>query len=132
MSKNPFDKYKQAQVMTSTKEQLLLLMYRGAIKFLKQAIEANNQKNLSEKAVFVGKVQAIITELRATLNFDASQEIASELERLYDFISDRLLKANQDPTSMHLEESLKILVTLNEAWEGAVSSLQKEKATTGG
>ncbi len=132
MSSNPFDKYKQTQVLTASREKVLLLMYSGAIKFLNQAIEAGESKNTAERALLIGKTQNIVSELRSTLNFEASFEIASELERLYDFITERLIKANQDLSPQPLKDSLKILITLNEAWEQAIASLQKEQLAQSG
>ena len=119
--------YRKAEVMTANREAILLLLYEGAIRFLKQAITAVEKKDYSEKARLVGRTQEIINELRATLNFDAGGEIASTLESLYEFITDRLLKGNQENNAQHLKEALNIISTLHIAWEQAISSLKKNK-----
>lgn len=123
MSQDPLKKYKQAQVLTASREKLLIMMYEGAIKFLKQAIEAGTSHDNSERTRLIGRTQDIVSELRSTLNYEASKDIASELDKLYVFISGSLLKALQSLDQKPLEDSLKILVTLNEAWVGAVNNL---------
>lgn len=127
-SQNRLDAYRKTEVMTANKETILLMMYAGAIRFLRRAIEASEKEDYPEKGRLVGKTQEIITELRSTLNFEIGGEIAIDLERLYLFISQRLLQGTLDKKTDALQDALKILLTLNDAWEKAVDSLKKEKA----
>jgi flagellar protein FliS len=113
--------------MTANRETILLMMYSGAMRALRKAIESVESGNRLEKAKQLNKTQEIINELRATLNFDISNEIAKNLDMLYDFITQRLLKGNLDNDVKPLNEALNILVTLNGAWEEAIASLKKEK-----
>src|ERR1035437_6940818 len=83
--------YGKTDVMTANKETILLMMYAGGLRFLRQAIEAGNKNDLAEKNRMVGKTQQIISELRATLNYDIGGDIAAHLEMLYDFITQRLI-----------------------------------------
>ena len=46
---NPYMKYKQTSVLSATKEQILLLLYEGAIKFTKMAIMAAEEKKVAER-----------------------------------------------------------------------------------
>lgn len=125
--KNPVDAYRRTDVMTANRETILLMMYAGAIRFLKQAIAAAEKNDVTEKARMVSKTQDIVNELRATLNFEVGGDIARNLEMLYGFITDRLMQANIEKKIEYLHEALGILVTLNDAWEGAVANLRKEK-----
>jgi flagellar protein FliS len=127
--KQKFDAYRKTDVTTASKETLLLMLYAGAIRFLKGAIAAAETNVLAEKNRLVTKTQNIISELRATLNFEAGKDIAIRLETLYGFIASQLIKATANRTVEPLKESLEILNTLNSAWEEAVASLKKEQAT---
>lgn len=120
--------YRKTDIMTANRETILLMMYGGAIRFIKAAIDASEKKNIEEKCRMIGKVQGIITELRSTLNFEVGGEIAHTLENLYGFISQRLILATSAETTDPLKEALGIITTLNEGWEAAVESLRKERA----
>lgn len=119
--------YKKTEVVTANKEQILLLMYEGAIKFMRTAIAASQAGDVSERGSHIVRTQDIINELRATLNFEVGGEIATNLESLYAYMTQRLLKASAESGTAELEEVLKILETLSEAWHQAVDTVRKEK-----
>lgn len=119
--------YKKTDVMTANRETILLMMYAGAIRFLKKAIEASETKNIEEKAKYIHKTQDIVNELRATLNFEVGGDLAQSLDSLYAYIMDRLLQGNLQKNTELLTEALNLLITLSAAWEEAIASLRKEK-----
>jgi flagellar protein FliS len=121
------DAYRRADVMTANRETILLMMYSGAIRALKKAIESLEKNQRLEKAKQINKTQEIVNELRSTLNFSVSPEIAQNLDSLYDFITQRLITGNLANDAKPLNEALNVLVTLNGAWEEAIASLKKEK-----
>jgi flagellar secretion chaperone FliS len=125
--KQKFETYRKTEVLTANRETLLLMMYAGAIRFLKGAITAAEKNDLPEKNRLVMRTQQIISELRATLNFEAGKDIALRLETLYGFITRQLMQATSDKTVEPLKESLEILNTLHTAWEEAIASLKKEQ-----
>ncbi len=114
--------------MTANKETVLLLLYEGAIRFLKQAIDAVEAKKASDKAKYILRTHEIVSELRAGLNFKIGGDVAPNLERLYDYIADRLVQGNIKNETQPLFEALKVLTTLHEAWETAIASLRKESS----
>ncbi len=121
--------YQQNSVLTANKETVLLMLYSGAIRFLKQAIEALENKKIADKAKYLLRTHEIVSELRAGLNFqEGNGEVARYLEQLYDFIAERLMQGNLQNQTQPLNEALNVLTTLNEAWEQAIASLKKEKA----
>jgi flagellar secretion chaperone FliS len=126
--KTGVEAYRQSEVLTANKETVLLLLYEGAIRFLKQAIAAIEKKQVSEKVKYILKTHEIVSELRAGLNFKIGGDVATNLERLYDYIADRLVQGNMSNDTKPLNEALSVLTTLHEAWEIAIASLRKEKA----
>ncbi len=125
--KNPLDNYRRTDLMTANRETILLMMYGGAMRFLKQAIEAGEAKDFIQMNKMVTKTQEIVNELRSTLNFEVGGDIAKNLEMLYGFIAERLLQGCLDKEVKPLREALGIIETLNEAWEQAIASLKKER-----
>ena len=91
--------YQQVQITTTDRGRLLLMMYEGALKFLKQSKLGLEEKDIAKFCKYIGKSQAIIAELMNTLDFEKGGSIAVDLERLYDFMLFYLSEANlyRDP-----------------------------------
>lgn len=120
------NQYQQNQVLTASKEQILIMLYDGAIKFCRQAIAANNEGNVPEKLGRMAKVFAIITEFSSSLNHEISPEIAADLDGLYQFMLRELNSARKDTTGVHLENVEKLLVDLRLTWGEAVEINKKD------
>ncbi len=125
--KNAAQKYKQTSVQSASKEKILLMLYEGAIRFVKQAIAAIDRKDIADRGVNIGRAFDIINELNNTLNHDVGGEIAANLEQLYMFICEQLTKANATGQRQPLEESLKVLETLYSGWVEAIEKIKREE-----
>ena len=125
---NPYQKYKSTQVTSASKEQLLLLLYEGAIKFIKRAKIAIEKKNIADRGINIGRAFDIIAELNNTLDHEVGGEIANNLEQLYMFVTEQLTKANITGDVQHIDNCLKVLEPLHAGWKGAVAKVKKENA----
>lgn len=125
--KNTYFKYKETQVISASREKLLLMMYEGAIKFTKKAIKSFEENNISERCVNIGRAFDIVLELNNTLDHKVGGDISKNLEQLYMFVTDKYLQANIQGKVQPLHDALKILETLNEGWIQAVEKIKKEK-----
>jgi flagellar protein FliS len=121
------NQYKQTAVKTANRGQILLMLYEGAIKNVKMATLAIERKDIPAKGMYIGKAHDIINELTATLDFEVGGEIARNLERLYNFIVEQLVKANLENSMEPLAAVQKVLETLLEGWRGAVEQVNKGK-----
>jgi flagellar protein FliS len=92
--KNAHATYQNVQITTTDRGRLLLMMYEGAIKFLKQSKAGLEEKDIAKFCRFLSKGQAIIAELMNTLDFEKGGTIARDLDRLYDFMLFYLSEAN--------------------------------------
>lgn len=120
--------YRTNQVMTADPGAILLMLYQGALDFLRQAKGAMERKDMAEKGLCVNKTLAIVSELLTSLNFDIGGEVARNLESLYLFIIDHITNANVSNEPRLLEETIALLSTLKEGWEGAIASERKRIA----
>lgn len=129
--KNAYQKYKTTAVTSASREKILLMLYEGAIKFVKRAMKACEEKNIAERGLNIGRACDIVMELNNTLDHKVGGDISKNLEQLYVFITDQLTKANITGEAKYLTDALKILETLNEGWVQAVEKLKKQEAGTG-
>ena len=117
--------YKRTSVHTASKEKILLMLYQSAIKNCKKAIDAIEKNDIAKKGEYIGKLQDIVLELNNSLDFNASEGIATELSSLYDYILFSSTRANVDIDKKPLESCLKVLKTLYDGWDKAIKDLQK-------
>jgi flagellar protein FliS len=122
MANNYANQYKQTAVKTANRGQIVIMLYEGAIQNVKKATIAVEKKDIKTKGMAIGKAHDIINELLNTLDFEVGGQIAKDLERLYNFMTEQLVKANLDSSKEPLQTVQKLLETLLEGWRGAVSS----------
>ena len=122
MARNPYKAYQQTQVTTAKPEKILLLLYEGAIKFNKQAMQKMIAKDISGKGTNISKTLAIISELMNTLDHEVGGQLALDLENLYVYMMDQLIEGNVHNKIECLEAVEKLLVTLYEGWRDVVEN----------
>lgn len=129
--KNAYQKYKATSIQSASREKLLLMMYEGAIKFVKLGIAASEQKKIADRGVNIGRAYDIILELNNTLDHKVGGEVAKNLEQLYMYLTDQLTQANITGDPQYLRNCLKILETLYDGWVKAVEQLKKDNNEKG-
>lgn len=114
---NPIATYQQTAVNTQSKGRLIVMLYDGAIKFLTLAIAEIEAKNYAQKGIYIGKAQDIINELNAVLDLEAGGEIASNMRKLYLFMTNHLSEANIKCDIQKTREVLNLLEELNKGFK---------------
>lgn len=113
----PLDAYKRAKVGTSDSVKVVTLLFDGAANFLRIARRDLERGDIAGKGLYLGKATSIVGELSNSLNMEQGGEIARNLRRLYDFILDRLLKANLNNDAAAIGEAERVLDILRSAWK---------------
>jgi len=108
--------YRDSAILTAPPERLVVMLYDGAHRFLFQAASALRAGDLVTTNAKLQRAEAIIKELRATLNFDAG-ELATRLEAIYAFCQRHLLEARLERDPERIEQVMSLLGDLREAWE---------------
>lgn len=119
--------YQNTQITTASPEKILLMLYDGAVRFSKLALDRMERKDIAGKGNYIGKALAIVTELMNTLNHDIGREMAINLHSLYVYLIGELTKANIDNDSKRLENAIAILSHLHDTWTEAVDIVQRER-----
>jgi flagellar secretion chaperone FliS len=124
--------YFQNQVRSANREQILIMLYDGAILFLRQAREAIENSKKFIKIEKTGKVVNILTELSNTLDFENGGDMAVQLDSVYWYMIKELIRSNtqDDPEPLNVVE--RILMNLRDGWIGAIEKNKPEpKASYG-
>ncbi|QZY54290.1 flagellar export chaperone FliS [Crassaminicella profunda] len=125
--RNPYsglNQYKQNKVMMASPQELTLMLYDGAIKFVNQALLFMEQKNVQKTHETIRRASDIIIELNSTLNMD--YEISKGLRPIYDFLLEKLTQANMKKDKAILEEILPLFTELRDTWKQAMELAKKK------
>jgi len=109
--------YQDNTVSTQSKGRLIVMLYDGAIKFMRLAIKELEANNYEAKGNYINKAQDIINELNVVLDMDAGGEIATNLRKLYFFMSNRLSEANIKHDAQMIRDCIKLMEELNQSWK---------------
>lgn len=116
---NPYATVKQAYtestVMTASREQLVVMLYDGAVRFLRQSGEAMRAGNREQARDRMRRAEAIIDELNGTLDMSYGQ-IPQNLRLLYLFCKRQLIKANLQSDPAPIDACGRLLGDLRESW----------------
>lgn len=119
------------KVETATPLMLVIMLYDEAIKMCQQALPdiGINRESVHNKLI---KAQKIITELTVSLNMEAGGEIAENLKSIYIYLHMRLVEANIENNREKIEESIRIMKELREAWHIVNQETRKNMMQQGG
>ncbi len=122
--------YLATQVTTTDQGDLLLMLYEGAIKFLKQAKVKMEERDFAQKGMLISKALDVIAELDSSLNAEKGGELAQNLHNLYFYCNTRLLQANLRMNTAQVDEVIRILEALKEAFNQISNSKFQTKAAS--
>ena len=112
--------YMQNQVQNASPEKILIMLYDGAIRFIRQGRLALEEGNKAEKLKKVSRAINILTELSNTLDFEQGGEFAENMDSLYWYMIRELTRSNAKNEPEPLDAVEEMLVDLRDAWVQAV------------
>ncbi len=117
---HPHAAYQRGQVGSANPVRIILLLYEGAVRFSRQAQASFDEP--AQRGHALGRAHAIVSELLSTLNHERGAHIAANLESLYNFVIEGLLKANVNGDRDALDAVIPVMETLTSAWREMAES----------
>lgn len=112
---NPYNTYKQNSVNMASREQLLLMLLDGAVKYTKIARLAILEKNMARAHKELIRVQDIFLELMITMDKSAGKHM-EDLYNLYEFIKTEIAKANIKKDVKIIDNILPVIEEVRDLW----------------
>lgn len=122
-----YAQYNNNKILTASPAELTLMLYEGAIKFCNIAGTAIEHQDIQKAHDNIVKVQRIVDYLRQTL--DMKYAVAQDFERIYEYMSQRLIDANMKKDKEILDEINEHLHSMRDNWK-EVMRMNREKGTT--
>jgi flagellar protein FliS len=105
-----------SQITQADPAQLIVLLYNGALSHIAQGQKFHKENDLVQAGLAISKAQAIVGELRQVLDLESGGDIAKNLDRLYAYLHELMVKAMAVNKIEPLNEAAKLLTKLQEAW----------------
>ncbi len=118
MHPNAYGVYKNNSVNFASKEQMLLMLLDGAVKFAKRGKLAIQEKDIKMAHNSITRTQDIFTELKVTLDPNAG-DWSKQMLNVYSFINDRLLQANIKKDEAIMDEVIPLIEEVRNIWNEA-------------
>ncbi|MGG0937243.1 flagellar export chaperone FliS [Brevibacillus centrosporus] len=124
MYQNAAQTYQNNQVTTATPAELTLMLYNGAIKFVKQTRSSLQTRDLERANEYSKRVQDILQELMMTLNKE--YPLADQMNNVYDYMLNRLVEANVKKDTSILDEVEDFFIQFRDTWKEAMFLAKKQ------
>jgi flagellar protein FliS len=108
--------YRQQSILTATPGQLVVMLYEGCGRFLRQTAHAMREGQPDPAHAKWRRADAILAELLATLDLEQGGLIASRLQGIYVFCQRHLLEAVRDQDAAKVDQVIELLDELRDAW----------------
>ena len=116
---NAYNVYKNNSINFASKEQLLLMLCEGAVKFAKLGRQAIIDKDIKKSNDNIIRTEDIIYELMSSLDVSKGSDWAPQLMQVYDFINRRLIQANITKDVKIMDEVLPLIENIRVTWTEA-------------
>lgn len=118
---NEVKKYAALSVNTDVQDasphRLIQMLMEGALARIVKARVCIRNRDTQRKGEFIGLAISIIGGLRDSLDHKAGADLAHNLDRLYEYMSTRLLQANMENDLHKLDEVQALLTEIKLAWD---------------
>ena len=108
--------YRKAQVDSASPLGLVVMLYDGALRSAAEARAAIERRDVIARTKAISRLLGIVGELRGTLDMERGGEIAATLDRLYAYVSERLVEASFKQAVEPLDEVVRVLTPLRDGW----------------
>lgn len=124
-------RYLNQEILTASREKLLLITYDIAIGSCKKAVNAIEEQDAEEANSRIQIAQRALRELQFALRPEKAEDLTNELNRLYDFMYNQLVTANLNKDQEKILSVISLLEDLLESWKEAFEKLSQEDALSG-
>lgn len=110
--------YKKTSIETSSGLDLVIMCYDKAIECFTRAGECYSRNDYEQKGLAMQKGLDIIAQLQCFLDMKNGGEIAANLDRIYSYISHRVIHGDIRSDPKVFDEAVSLLKDLKYGWEG--------------
>ena len=111
-------------VTDASPQKLIALLLDRALEHVSKAKGAIDRGEAADTGEAIGKAMTIIGSLQASLNFEQGGDIANNLNSLYDYLTQQLLKATSEKNVDYLREVSGLLSEIKDGWDSIPADMR--------
>ena len=108
--------YQEVTLNTIAPERLIVMLYEGIFRNLERARRAIEDGDISARTVSINKAQAIIAELKNSLDHDCGATFTRDLDALYNFVYNENVELMLDKDTVHIDNVKRVLEPIYRSW----------------
>ncbi len=125
MAVNVAQIYKNSKEQTASKEDIITMLYDGAIKFCNIAMTELELKHMENVNTNMKKAQRIMEELILTL--DTRYPVSKDFKQVYEYIMELLVQANIKKDKELMEKACNEIRGMRDTWLEVVKTARSTK-----
>lgn len=106
----------RATIETASPHKLIAMMIEGLLKELAQAKGFCEREDIQGRTDALNKASRIVISLKGYLDQEKGGEVAANLERLYDYMINRIYQANRNNDASIVQEVIELTLEVNAGW----------------
>lgn len=117
--------YLRTKVLTASREELRLMLFDGALRYIRQGRQAIEDKDYEKLYESMNRAQKIVLELSNSLNHEILPDVCDKLSSLYTYIYRLLVDATMERKPAAADEALKLLQYERDTWVMLMDNLSQ-------
>ncbi|MBB5173019.1 flagellar export chaperone FliS [Texcoconibacillus texcoconensis] len=106
-------------IYQKSSQEITTLLYEACVDRLEEAIQAIEERDMLAANEKLQKASDIVERLGSGLNYEAGI-ISEQLDALYNYIADEIVRANFTKKKLHIQNALDTIIPIMRAWQQAV------------
>ena len=123
----PSSSYREMEVFSASRERLVVIVFEQLVVNLERARIAMERNNVELRVASLSRARGLVGELLASLDFERSQTLSTQLADLYQYMLYEMVDVGQRG-DLHVMRKLVIIATsLRDGFSGAAEQLAAVK-----
>lgn len=125
-ARGALQQYQAVNVHSGTSEasphRLIQMLFEGVLDRLALAKGHMQRNHYDQKGHYLNTAISIIGGLQASLDIEKGGEVASNLDSLYEYMTQQLFKASQSNNTDYVDEVINLLKEIKQGWDAIQDS----------
>lgn len=119
----------EAELLVASPYRVTQMLFEGLIERLNQAKGYIESGDNAQKAKFISKAIGIINGLQGSVDPSYDPELGERIIGLYEYMKNRCNDANSNNSVEALDEVIRLITPIKEAWDNIPDEIQDEQNT---